>query len=385
MNSPVYLDCNATTPVDPQVAEIVMRFMVDEYGNAGSRTHELGTRAKHAVQRAREQVAQVADVRAEDVVFTSGATESNNLAILGLAPWCERTDRRHIISTQIEHKAVLEPLEALARRGFTIELLPPTPGGWIDPERLRNALREDTALVSIMHVNNETGVVQPLDELAAVLQDHPAYWHVDAAQGYGKVLGCELPRIDLLSISAHKLFGPKGVGALLTRRRGFQRPPLTPLIIGGGQERGLRSGTLPVALIVGFGLAVDLAVRETDKRRERCIAFGQHVQDGLAALKPTINGDRSRLVPHTLNVSFPGIDSEAIMVALKDVVAVSNGSACTSQSYHASHVLTAMGLQKDRVAGAIRFSWCHLTQDVNWRDVSTRIASLASTSQIHLL
>lgn len=378
MIKPIYLDCNATTPVDPRVAKLVMRFMVEEFGNAGSRTHEFGTRAKRAIQRAREQVAEIAQVRAEEVIFTSGATESNNLAILGLAPWCERTNRRHIISTQIEHKAVLEPLEDLAQRGFTVELLPPTAGGWIDPERVREALREDTGLVSTMHVNNETGVIQPLNKIAAVLQGHSAYWHVDAAQGYGKIPGCEVSRIDLLSVSAHKLFGPKGVGALFTRRRGFDRPPLTPLAFGGGQEKGLRPGTQPVALIAGFGLAAELAVQEADQRHQRCLKFGYDIKEGLTGLEPTINGEVSRLAPHVLNVSFPGVDSEAVIVAVKDFLAFSNGSACTSQKYVQSHVLSAMGLPPEQVAGAVRFSWCHLTPSVNWNGLIEHLQPLTA-------
>ena len=217
-----------------------------------------------------------------------------------------------------------------------------------------------------MHVNNETGVIQPLDELATVLQDHPAYWHVDAAQGYGKVPGCELSRIDLLSVSAHKLFGPKGVGALLTRRRGFERPPLTPIAFGGGQERGLRPGTLPVPLIAGLGLAAELAVQEVDQRRERCLAFGRDIRKGLERLEPVTNGDPDHLAPHVLNVSFPGVDSEAVMVVVKDFLAFSNGSACTSHKYEPSHVLSAMELPLEQVAGAVRFSWCHLTPSVNW-------------------
>ena len=380
MNKPIYLDCNATTPVDPRVAELVMRYMVDEFGNAGSRTHEFGMRAKHAVQQAREQVAQVAALRPEDVIFTSGATESNNLALLGLAEWCTRSNRRHIISTQIEHKAVLEPLDVLAHRGFTIDLLSPTAGGWIDPDHLREVLREDTGLVSTMHVNNETGVIQPLDELAAVLEGHHAYWHVDAAQGYGKIPGHELPRIDLLSVSAHKIFGPKGIGALLTRRRGFERPPLTALHSGGGQEKGLRPGTLPVALIVGLGLAAELANQEAEQRRAQCSAFGRQLRQGLERLGPAVNGDPQRLAPHTLNVSFPGIDSEAVIVATKNLVAVSNGSACTSNSYQPSHVLNAMGLPPDRVAGATRFSWCHLTPSVDWDAFAELLRSLGTHS-----
>jgi len=369
-----YLDCNATTPLEPQVRDAMFRYFDEEYGNAGSRTHEYGMRAKSAVQVAREQVAAVAESDRDEVFFTSGATESNNIAILGLAPEMQRTGKKHIISTSIEHKAVLEPLEYLAKNGFDVTFLPVTSGGYVEPDSLRQALRADTFLVSVMHVNNETGVIQPVGEIISVLNGHPAFLHVDAAQGYGK----DLPilrnkRIDLISVSTHKFYGPKGVGALIARRRGFVKPPLAPLMFGGGQERGLRPGTLPVPLIVGMGVAAKLAVEEAASRAKKSKVVRQSALASLGRLDPFFNGDQDRVLPHVLNVSFRGLDSEAAMVALKDIVAVSNGSACTSASYKPSHVLSAMGFDADRINGALRLSWCHLTPEVDWDAVADAI------------
>lgn len=373
----MYLDCNATAPIDGRVQEEVWRYLAEEFGNAGSRTHDYGQRAKDRVRRAREQVAAVVACAPDEVIFTSGATEANNLALLGLAPDADRHGRRHLISTQIEHKAVLEPLEVLKARGFEVTLLPPTAGGWIDPEAVSGALRPDTLAVSVMQVNNETGVRQPLGEVAEVLRDHDAYFHVDAAQGFGKedqVLRDR--RLDLISVSGHKVYGPKGVGALIARRRGYRPPPLTPLMYGGGQERGLRPGTLPVALIAGLGTAAELAQKEQDIRAEANLRYRRDVRAAFAALGAKINGDDERVVPHTLNVAIPGLDSEAVMLALKGAVAISNGSACTSQRYEPSHVLTAMGLPEPQVTGALRISWSHLTPPADWDEVRARIKSI---------
>ncbi|MGQ4810516.1 Cysteine desulfurase IscS [Candidatus Entotheonellaceae bacterium PAL068K] len=372
-----YLDCNATTPMEPRVLKEVMRYMSVEYGNAGSRTHDFGAGAKQAVRRARDQVAAGVKAQRNEVIFTSGATESNNLALLGLARHGEQTGRTHIVSTQIEHKAVLEPLAELAQQGFDVTLVPPTSGGWVDPDTIRDAIRPDTLLVSVMHVNNETGVVQPLADVSNILRAHEAYLHVDAAQGFGKDLeGLQDPRIDLISVSGHKIFGPKGIGALIARRRGFGRPPLTPLFFGGGQERGLRPGTLPVPLIVGLGLAAEIAVKEVTHRVAACQGYRKKVLEAVTPLSPIINGDASRTLPHVLNITFPGLDSEAVMVALKDVIAISNGSACTSQSYEPSHVLKAMGRTDSIIQGALRLSWSHMTEEPDWAKVVEAIRRL---------
>lgn len=366
----VYLDCNATTPMEPAVQELVLRFMVEEFGNSGSRTHEYGNRAKVAVQTARDQVATLVGADRDEVIFTSGATESNNLAILGLAAFAERSGKRHIISTQIEHKAVLEPLDSLRQRGFEITLLPSEPGGYVNPDDLRKALRADTVLVSTMQVNNETGVIQPIEQICDRLLGHPAYLHIDAAQGYGKVREVlKNKRIDLVSVTAHKIYGPKGVGALIARRRGYDRTPITPLMFGGGQERGLRPGTLPVPLIAGLGLAAQLADADAIARQKKNTEFRESLIEGLSPLEADFNGDQRQVVPNAVSLSIPGLDSEAFMLATKGLIAVSNGSACTSQSYQPSHVLQAMGLTNDRVKSAVRLSWCHLTPPVKWGEV----------------
>lgn len=376
-NLPVYLDCNATTPLEPEVQSEMLRFFEEEFGNAGSRTHEFGARAKQAVQRARDQIATLVGAQREEVVFTSGATESNNLALLGLAAFGEQSSRRHIISTEIEHKAVLEPLEELERRGFEIELLAPNAGGWIEAERIQTALRPDTLLVSVMHANNETGVIQPVEEIAALLGKHAAYFHVDAAQTFGKLIEpLRNARIDLISASAHKIYGPKGVGALITRRRGFDRLPLKPIAFGGGQERGLRPGTLPVPLIVALGLCAELAMKNHAARAKQCREFRRQLESALLPFKPKIHGDPQRTLPHVVNLSFAGVDSEAMMVALKGDVAISNGSACTSASYKPSHVLNAMGLPDDEIMSALRMSWCHMTPSPEWDTVTSRIREL---------
>ncbi|WP_299575202.1 cysteine desulfurase DndA [uncultured Williamsia sp.] len=374
---PAYLDHNATTPMDERVAAEVMRFMTLEFGNSGSRTHTFGQIAKERVNRAREEVADVVAANSDEVTFTSGATESNNLAILGLADHGRRTGRMHIVSTKIEHKAVLEPLEQLAKSGFEVTLVDPTEGGWVSATDIASALRGDTLLVSIMAVNNETGVIQPVDEAADLLADHEAYFHVDAAQAFGKLIHpLRHQRIDLLSLSGHKVGGPKGVGALIGRRRGYKRPPLQPLMFGGGQERGLRPGTLPVALIAGLGMASALALSEHSQRESAAMAIREALADALIALGAEFNGDLGRTIATTLNVSIPGVDSEAAIVALKDVAALSNGSACTSQSYTSSHVLTAAGLPQSRIDGALRLSWGPLTDAVPINAITERLAAI---------
>jgi cysteine desulfurase len=308
------------------------------------------------------------------VIFTSGATESNNLAILGLRAAGLEQKRRHIITTTIEHKAVLEPCMALVQDGFEITYLTVGSFGAVDPEEVRKALRPDTLLVSVMQVNNETGVRQPLAAIADVLKGHPASFHTDAAQGFGKDLAplCN-PRIDLISISGHKLYAPKGVGALVTRRRGYERPPLQPLVHGGGQERGLRPGTLPVAMIAALGTAAEIAVRDNEKRWQACKKIREKALAALAPLSPQLTGNQDLVMEHVLNIAFVGLDSEALIVALKDLIAISNGSACTSSSYTPSHVLKAMGMSDDEANTCVRISWCHMTPEVDWLAVSEKI------------
>ncbi|NBR69713.1 MAG: cysteine desulfurase DndA [Verrucomicrobia bacterium] len=368
--NPVYLDCNATTPLEPAVAGVVRHFFESEYGNEGSRTHTFGARAKEAVQKAREQVARLVNAKPEEVIFTSGATESNNLAILGLGNWGRQHGKTHIITTRIEHKAVLEPIDHLAKDGFEVDLVAPDKDGRVEVEKITRLLRPTTMLVSVMHANNETGVIQPIGELAEAMAHHPAWLHVDAAQTFGKLIEpLRNHRIDLISASGHKIYGPKGIGVLIVRHRGKQKIPLAPLVFGGGQEQGLRPGTLPVPLIAGFGEASELGSKHHAERENQCRLFRNKFLLAIAPLKPHLHGKEEGVLPHTLNVSFPGLSAEEVMVRLRDLVAVSNGSACTSSNYQPSHVLKAMGLEKDEIVGAVRFSWCHMTPEPDWQAV----------------
>lgn len=363
----VYLDCNATTPIEPEVADIVMKYMAIEYGNAASRTHEFGARAKKAVAEARRDIASMLNVKADELIFTSGATESNNLAIFGLAPYGETNNKKHIVSTMIEHKSILEPLAELEKRGFEITLIRPNGNGRVDPKDVSKAVRNDTLLVTVMHVNNETGVIQPIGEIAEAISNEGAFFHVDAAQGFGKrTEDLQHGRIDLISLSSHKIYGPKGIGALVAKRRGYSRPPLTAQIFGGGQENGMRAGTLPVQLIAGFGKAVELARKNEAIRASACREIKVQAMESLRELNPVYHEDTNNSLPHIINFSIPGLDSETAILALKGIAAFSNGSACNSNSYTHSHVLKAMGLSDDELDGSIRMSWCHMTETIPW-------------------
>ena len=373
----VYLDCNATTPLDPRVRQVLLRYLDEEYGNEGSRTHEYGSAAKRAVQQARDQVASVVGCKREEVLFTSGATESNNLAILGLADFGVANNRRHIVSTMIEHKAVLEPLADLESRGFEVTYVKPQADGLVRSADVLSALRPDTLLVTVMHVNNETGVIQPLDEIAAGMANHPAYLHVDAAQSFGKIpKTLANQRIDLISISGHKIYTPKGIGALIARRRGYEKAPIKPLMFGGGQERGIRPGTLPVALIAALGESAALSVAESAKWMERCSAIKADALKALLPLGGVPVGPEAGVISSTLNIRFPMLDSEALIVGLQGYAAISNGSACTSSSYKPSHVLKAMGMDDMDATRCVRLSWSHLTPDPDWKKIAERIRHL---------
>ncbi len=351
--------------------------MTQEFGNAASRTHEYGLTAKKAVQQARDQIAQLVKAKREEVIFTSGATESNNIAILGLQKYATQHNKRHIISTKIEHKSVLEPIMELEKQGFEISLISPNKHGYVEPQAIKNALRKDTILVSIMHANNETGIIQPITKIAEQLQEHQAYFHVDAAQAYGKdIPTLQNQRIDMISASAHKIYGAKGIGTLIIRRRGYQKMPLTPLMYGGGQERGLKPGTLPVPLIVGFGIASQLAQKHHQQRNKTCQQFKQQLITALKPLNPIIHGNLQHSLPNCINFSIKGIDSEAAILTLKGIIAISNGSACTSSNYSSSHVLQAMQLPKPQIQGALRISWCHLTPTVNWQPIIKQLNQL---------
>ncbi|MEU5024266.1 cysteine desulfurase DndA [Streptomyces milbemycinicus] len=352
-----YLDVAATTRVDRRVADVVLHWMTEDFGNAGSRTHEYGARAKKAVQEARAFLAATVGAKTEEVIFTSGATESNNIALLGMAPYGEKHQRRHIIASAIEHKAVIEPLLHLQSKGFEVDFLEPGPSGRLTTEAVLEKLRPDTLLVSLMHVNNETGVIQPVAELAEALRKTPTFLHVDAAQGYGKIPQDLKAPIDLISISGHKIGAPKGVGALVTRRRGWDKAPLEPIMFGGGQERKLRPGTLPVPLIMGLYEAAKIFQEGQERWKRDALAMRERMLTALAKTRFHINGDTDHSVPHILNVTFDGLNAEALIVRLKEQIAVATGSACTSASYTPSHVLKAMGLPEEVATNGLRFSW----------------------------
>ncbi len=369
----LYLDCNATTPIDPRVQAEVNRCFSEEPGNAGS-PHEFGLRAKQIVHAARDRIGRLVGARRNEVIFTSSATESNNLAILGLAAHGAAVGKRHVVSTQIEHKAVLEPLDELRSRGFDVTLVAPEPNGRVPAETIIEAIRPETLLVSVMQVNNETGVIQPIAEVAEQLQDRAVFLHVDAAQGFGREREQLLhPGIDLISLSSHKIYGPLGVGALVVRRRREKTVPLQPLMFGGGQELGLRPGTLPVPLISGFGLAAQIAEEESEQRRAVCQQLRERVLAGLAPLRPVVHGDPALALPHVLSLSFPGWDAEEVIESLTGVAAVSTGSACTSICATSSHVLAAMQVPLPDLDGAVRLSWSHATDPAQFEHTLPQI------------
>ena len=379
VKTPIYLDNAATTRCDPRVVEAMLPYFSEKFGNSGSRNHRFGWDAEDGIEAAREQAARLIGADAKEVIFTSGATEGNNLAILGLAEFGERTGRRHILSSAIEHKAVLEPLDRMKQLGFDVELAPVTSSGYVEPETIQRRLRPDTLLVSIMHANNETGILHPVHEIADLLRDTETLFHTDAAQTFGKeVPALRSLKADMVSISGHKIHAPQGIGALLVRRRGMQKRSAQPLLFGGGQERGLRPGTLPVALAVGLGEAARLAGLEWEMRRAAASRIREQLLCDLQAVEHHVNGDPTRSLPHVLNVSFPGLDSEALMLSLRHTVAVSNGSACTSASYKPSHVLLAMGLSDDAIESAIRISWGRQTTEIPGEAIVAAVRSLRS-------
>ena len=360
----IYLDCNATTPTEPEVVEKIKHYLTIDFGNEGSHTHVYGSTAKKAVQEARDQIVDLVNASRNEIIFTSGATESNNIGILGLKDFGIENNRKHIITSSIEHKAVLEPIDELKKQGFEVDIINVDQTGRINPNDIKDKFRDDTLLISIMGVNNETGIIQPIQEISKIIKDHDCYLHVDAAQYFGKDNETlKDKRIDLISISGHKIFAPKGIGALITRLRNFNKPPLKPLFFGGGQEARLRPGTLPVHLIVGLGMAAKLAKKELKKRQTKNKKIYDQVIKLMNNLGGKLNGDEKHLLGNCVNFSIPTVDAEAFMLTTKDLISISNGSACTSSTYEPSHVIKAMNNNENIIKGAVRISWCHLTDD----------------------
>ena len=353
---PIYLDNNATTPVDPRVLEAMIPYLTSEFGNAASRNHVFGWKAEEAVERARERIAALIGAEAKDIVFTSGATESDNLAIKGVAAMY-KDKGNHIITCLTEHKAVLDPCKRLEEAGYAVTWLRPDEFGRVSAEQVDEALTDKTILVTLMAANNETGTLHPIDRIGRLCKQRGVLLHTDATQAVGKVpISVDSMGIDLLSCSAHKIYGPKGVGALYVRRRG-PRVRLVCQMDGGGHERGMRSGTLNVPGIVGMGAAAEICRTEMTAEGARLTALRDRLHQGIVAgldhLK--LNGHPTERLPNTLNLSFAYVEGEALMMKMKDI-AVSSGSACTSASLEPSHVLRAMGVGDDLAHSSIRFS-----------------------------
>jgi cysteine desulfurase len=356
VSQPIYMDHNATTPVDPRVVEAMLPCLTEQFGNAASRTHAFGWSAAKLAEGARELLAAGIGAHSEEIIFTSGATESNNLAIKGAAraPWRRGN---HIVTCATEHKAVLDPCQALSREGVVTTILPVDAVGRLDAERLAAALTDESVLASVMLANNETGTLQPIPEIAAACRARGVLLHCDATQAVGKIpVDVNALGVDLLSFSAHKIYGPKGVGALYVRRR-KPRLALLPLLDGGGHEQGLRSGTLNVPGIVGFGRALQIALEEMPRESARLTDLRDRLDGAIRSRLEgvTLNGHPTERLPNTVNLSFAGVDGAALLVGLKEV-AVASGSACTSADPRPSHVLLAMGRSKEFANASIRFS-----------------------------
>ncbi len=354
MKLPIYMDNHATTRVDPRVLEAMLPYFTEIYGNAASRSHSYGWEADKAVDAARDQVGALIGASGKEIVWTSGATESNNLAIKGAAEFYK--DRgRHIVTSVIEHKAVLDTCKRLEREGFDVTYLPVATDGRVAPDTVRAAVTDKTVLVSIMLANNEIGTVNPINEIGDIVKARGALFHVDAVQGAGKIpFDVTAAKADLVSLSAHKMYGPKGVGALYVRRK--PRVRLTAQLDGGGHERGMRSGTLNVTGIVGFGKAAQIAIAEMPEESARVLHMRERLRKGIAArvTDTFVNGSLEHRLPGNLNISFAYVEGEAMLMALKDV-AVSSGSACTSASLEPSYVLRALGVEEEMAHTSIRF------------------------------
>ena len=371
-DQPIYLDYQATTPMDPRVLEAMMPYFTHKFGNSGSRSHAYGWEAEEGTEKARAQVAKLIGADEKEVIFTSGATESNNLAIRGVAEFYK--DRKnHIITTVTEHKCVLDTCRHLEQQGFEVTYLPVRQDGLLDLDVLRAAITDKTVLVSVMAVNNEIGVIQPLAEIGRICREKKVFFHTDAAQAAGKIpLDVEALNIDLMSISGHKIYGPKGIGALYVRRK--PRVRLVPMIVGGGQERGFRSGTLPTPLCVGLGEAAEICMKEMDDEAKRLKKLQERMLNGLRAKLTDIvvNGDLEQRIPGNLNISFAYVEGESLMMGIKNL-AVSSGSACTSASLEPSYVLRALGVEEEMAHTSLRIGLGRFTTE---HEVDTAVDEL---------
>ena len=356
----IYLDYNSSAPIDSRVIDTMVDVYRNVIGNADSRTHDFGNRAREITEESRGHFADLLGVQKSEIFFTSGATESNNIALQGLREYAVKNGKMHIVTSSIEHKAVLETAKHLAKEGFQVDFIDPDLSGRVSAEKILASVRDDTLLVSLMHVNNETGIIQPVQEVGETLAKKGVLFHIDATQSFGKLVEeLRSTHYDMLSMSAHKISGPQGVGALVLRRKSYKLPPIKQIMYGGQQEHGIRPGTTPVALVAGLGKACEIVLAEYADANAHCQTIKNQIIQLLnnSDVNYKIIGDQNFCVPSTLNVCFPGVSAEALMISTKQYCGISNGSACNSSSYEPSYVLSAMGLPEAEIESCVRLSW----------------------------
>lgn len=378
----IYLDNNSSSPIDERVLAVMVDAYLNSYGNADSRTHNHGEKARTVVENARKQVASLLGINSTEVFFTSGATESNNIAIQGLEEYAIETNKKHIITSAIEHKSVLETVKMMQKKGFEIDIVSPDLTGRINVQEILDKIRNDTLLVSVMHVNNETGIIQPVEELGGELQKRNILFHVDATQSCGKLVD-ELRNLkyDMLSFSAHKLKGPQGVGVLVLKKKRYKLPPIKNIMYGGQQEHGIRPGTIPVALVAGCGEACEIVENEYKENTKKLKTMKAVLEELLndSGVDFHYNGNPDYCVDSSANICFKGVMSEALMLSSKQYCSVSNGSACTSKSYSPSYVLEAMGIPVEDIDSSVRISWGPEISEIEFRENIGKMIEIAKS------
>lgn len=378
----IYLDNNSSSPIDERVLAVMVDVYLNSYGNADSRTHNHGEQARIIVENARKQVASLLEINSSEVFFTSGSTESNNITIQGLEEYALKTNKKHIITSAIEHKSILETVNMMKKKGFDVDIVNPDLSGQINVQEILDKVRDDTLLVSVMHVNNETGIIQPVDRLGTELEKRNILFHVDATQSCGKLVD-EIRNLkyNMLSFSAHKLKGPQGVGVLILKKKKYKLPPVKNIMYGGQQEGGIRPGTIPVALVAGCGKACEIAEKEYRENSQKCKSLKVILEELLkkSNMNYHYNGAQQYCIDSSVNICFKGVMSEALMLSSKQYCSVSNGSACTSKSYSPSYVLEAMGIPTEAIENSIRISWGPETNEIEFRDNINKMIEIAKS------
>ena len=378
----IYLDNNSSSPIDERVLAVMVDVYLNSYGNADSRTHNHGEQARIIVENARKQVASLLEINSSEVFFTSGSTESNNITIQGLEEYALKTNKKHIITSAIEHKSILETVNMMKKKGFDVDIVNPDLSGQINVQEILDKVRDDTLLVSVMHVNNETGIIQPVDRLGTELEKRNILFHVDATQSCGKLVD-EIRNLkyNMLSFSAHKLKGPQGVGVLILKKKKYKLPPVKNIMYGGQQEGGIRPGTIPVALVAGCGKACEIAEKEYRENSQKCKSLKVILEELLkkSNVNYHYNGAQQYCIDSSVNICFKGVMSEALMLSSKQYCSVSNGSACTSKSYSPSYVLEAMGIPTEDIENSIRISCGPETNEIEFRDNINKMIEIAKS------